>query len=52
MLNLQNMKCNMNKPFAFISYSHDEIDSQIVMNVFKQLMKKGYNLWIEGINTN
>ena len=47
---IKNMKCNMNKPFAFISYSHDEIDSQIVMNVFKQLMKKGYNLWIDVAN--
>ncbi|MBR4343890.1 MAG: toll/interleukin-1 receptor domain-containing protein [Lachnospiraceae bacterium] len=47
---IKNMKCNMNKPFAFISYSHDEHDSQIVMNVFKKLMIKGYNLWIDTAN--
>ena len=24
---IKNMKCDMEKPFAFISYSHDENDS-------------------------
>ncbi len=47
---IKNMKCNMNKPFAFISYSHDDYDSQIVMNVFKQLMSRGHNLWIDTAN--
>lgn len=47
---IKNMKCDMDKPFAFISYSHDDYDAQIVMNVFKQLMKKGYNLWIDVAN--
>lgn len=47
---IKNMKCDMGKPFAFISYSHHEHDSQIVRNVFKQLMKKGYNLWIDVAN--
>ena len=23
---IKNMKCDMNKPFAFISYSHDEYE--------------------------
>ncbi len=40
----------MDKKFAFISYSHDDYDSQIVMNVFKQLMKKGHNLWIDTVS--
>ena len=44
------MACDMERPFAFISYSHDDYDSQIVMNVFKQLMSKGYNLWIDTAN--
>ena len=47
---IKNMKCDMEKPFAFISYSHDDYDSQIVMNVFKQLMGKGHNLWIDTAN--
>ncbi len=47
---IKNMKCDMDKKFAFISYSHDDYDSQIVMNVFKQLMKKGHNLWIDTAN--
>lgn len=47
---IKNMKCNMEKPFAFISYSHDDYDSQIVMNVFKQLMGRGHNLWIDTAN--
>ena len=47
---IKNMKCNMDKPFAFISYSHDDYDSQIVMNVFKRLMSRGHNLWIDTAN--
>lgn len=47
---IKNMKCDMGRPFAFISYSHDKHDAQIVMNVFKQLMNKGYNLWIDVAN--
>lgn len=42
--------CDMGKPFAFISYSHDDYDSQIVMNVFKKLYDRGYNLWIDIAN--
>ena len=47
---IKNMVCNMEKPFAFISYSHDEYDAQIVMNVFKQLVERGHNLWIDIAN--
>lgn len=47
---IKNMKCDMDKPFAFISYSHDDYDSQIVMNVFKQLISRGHNLWIDTAN--
>jgi hypothetical protein len=47
---IKNMKCDMNKPFAFISYSHDDYDCQIVMNVFKKLMERGHNLWIDIAN--
>lgn len=43
-------KCNERKPFAFLSYSHDAFDSQIVMNVFKKLRDKKYNLWIDVAN--
>lgn len=42
--------CDMGRPFAFISYSHDDYDSQIVMNVFKKLYERGYNLWIDTAN--
>ena len=47
---IKNMKCDMGKPFVFISYSHDDHDSQIVMNVFKELMARGHNLWIDIAN--
>lgn len=47
---IKNMTCDPEKPYAFISYSHDEYDAQIVMNVFKQLYTKGYNLWIDTAN--
>lgn len=47
---IKNMKCDMDKPYAFISYSHDDYDSQIVMNVFKQLTSRGHNLWIDTAN--
>lgn len=47
---IKNMKYDENKPFAFISYSHDDHDSQIVMNVFKKMYEKGYNLWIDVAN--
>ena len=44
------MPCDTTKPYAFISYSHDYHDAQIVMNVFKQLYMKGFNLWIDIAN--
>lgn len=47
---IKNMTCDMDKPFAFISYSHDEYDSQIVMNVFKILYNRGINIWIDTAN--
>lgn len=45
-----NKTCNFQKPFAFISYSHDDHDSQIAMNIFKKMYEKGYNLWIDVAN--
>lgn len=42
--------CDPTRPYAFISYSHDPNDAQIVMNVFKVLYNKGYNLWIDIAN--
>lgn len=47
---IKNKKYDENKPFAFISYSHDDHDSQIVMNIFKKMFDKGYNLWIDVAN--
>lgn len=47
---IKNMKCDMEKPFAFLSYSHDDYDAQIVMNVFQKLTQLGYNLWIDVVN--
>lgn len=47
---IKNKRCNMEQPFAFISYSHDDFDSQIVMNVFKLLYDKGINVWIDTAN--
>ena len=45
-----NKRCDMDAPFAFISYSHDAYDSQIVMNVFKALYDQGINAWIDTAN--
>ena len=47
---IKNMKCHMEEPYVFISYSHDSYDSQIVMNVFQSLYQKGFNLWIDTAN--
>ena len=47
---IKDKTCDMNKPFAFISYSHDEHDTQIVLNVFHALYNQGYNLWIDIAN--
>lgn len=47
---IKTKKCNMDAPFAFISYSHDEHDSKIVMNVFKALYKRNVNIWIDTAN--
>lgn len=47
---INHMYCDENKPYAFISYSHDDEDSQIVMNVFRKLSEKGFNLWIDLAN--
>lgn len=47
---IKNKICKMDKPFAFISYSHNERDSQIVMNVFKKLFERNVNLWIDVAN--
>ncbi len=47
---IKNMKCHMEDPYVFISYSHDSYDSQIVMNVFQSLYQKGFNLWIDTAN--
>ena len=47
---IKNKKCKVDSPYVFISYSHDDYDSQIVMNVFKKLYDKGFNLWIDIAN--
>lgn len=47
---IKNKTCVMDRPFAFISYSHDEHDTQIVRNVFHTLYNRGYNLWIDTAN--
>lgn len=47
---IKGMKCDGKRPYVFLSYSHDEHDSQIVMNVFKKLYERGYNLWIDTAN--
>lgn len=47
---IKDKTCDMNRPFAFISYSHDEHDTQIVLNVFHALYNWGYNLWIDIAN--
>lgn len=47
---IKGMKCEYSRPYVFLSYSHDEHDALIVMNVFKKLYEKGYNLWIDIAN--
>lgn len=47
---IRDKPCDLKRPFAFISYSHDEIDVTIVRNVFTKLYDDGYNLWIDTAN--
>lgn len=47
---IANKTCDVEKPFAFISYSHEAMDAQIVRNTFSKLYEKGYNLWIDTAN--
>lgn len=45
------LPCNMNKPFAFVSYKSE--DSIYVWDNVYELQKRGYNLWIDiGLNLN
>ena len=47
---IKDEKCNLAVPFAFISYAHDPQDTKVVRNVFDELYKRGYNLWIDTAN--
>ncbi len=47
---IENKRCNTDKPFVFISYSHDSIDTSIVNTVFNKLYDKGLNIWIDTAN--
>ncbi|MBD8913772.1 MAG: hypothetical protein EGR82_08890 [Ruminococcus bicirculans] len=47
---VETMTCDKGRPYAFISYSHDNHDSAIVHTVFKKLYERGYNLWIDTAN--
>lgn len=47
---IENKECDFKKPYAFISYSHDEHDKKIVFEVFNKLYDKGFNLWIDVAN--
>lgn len=47
---VEKMTCDTGKPYAFISYSHDNHDSAIVHRIFKRLYEMGYNLWIDTAN--
>lgn len=38
-------KCDMSKPFAFVSYSKK--DSEKVYQVVRELQKNGYNIWMD-----
>lgn len=46
---IEDMPCDFNKPFAFISYAHHDRDALIVLNLFKRLYKD-FNLWIDIAN--
>ena len=41
-------KCNMNKPFIFISYSSK--DSAVVWRDVLEFQNRGYNVWLDEIN--
>lgn len=47
---IQNKTCNLDEPFAFISYSHAPHDAIIIQNTFQMLTLMGYNLWIDVAN--
>ena len=50
--NYSNKICNVNKPFAFISYTHSGFyNNFVVMEIFNRLYDDaGYNLWIDFAN--
>ena len=49
---IEDKRCDMEKPFAFISYSHEDNNAQKVMAIFKGLYEKGINLWIDVYSCN
>ena len=46
---IKNKTCDMDHPFAFISYAHDD-DVRVIRRVFSELYDSGFNLWIDVAN--
>ncbi len=47
---IKGYECDLENPFAFMSYAHDEKDAAIVKEAFYKLYRLGYNLWIDMAN--
>lgn len=47
---IENRRCNLEQPFAFISYAHEEEDAKIVKETFLNLYDSGFNLWLDLAN--
>lgn len=47
---IKGYECDLENPFAFVSYAHDEKDAAIVKEVFFKLYRLGYNLWVDIAN--
>lgn len=47
---IKGYECDMENPFAFVSYAHDKRDAAIVREVFFKLYRLGYNLWVDMAN--
>ncbi len=43
---IKNKKCDMDKPFVFISYAHDD-NVDVIQRIFSELYDSGFNLWID-----
>ena len=47
---IKDSRCDMGTDLVFLSYAHDNMDTEIVYEVFRKLYARGYNVWIDAAN--